>query len=325
MISVIIPVYNAERYLSQCMDSILSQTYRDFEVILINDGSTDSSKFICEEYAVKDARVRVLHKQNGGVSSARNLGLKNAIGEWIVFCDADDYVSPYYLDNLYKAVDEYDIDLVFNYAVVHCNKSIEKENYPVKIINVNEISDMFLYNDLIWHTSPWSKLFKRSIINEGQLKYSEDMHIGEDALFLYSYILLCRKIRVICTCDYHYIIRGTESLTHRINSFVSEVKGLNLITNVVEQMRRLCLHYPQLNSKFDWLVGCYKRRVLIAMYHDSLSRKERLSYLAATDFSDYIEMCKEDSIQGRVYLWLLSHSYYKIYDFVRSTVQKIKI
>ena len=92
-ISVIIPVYNTEMYLRRCIDSVLAQTYQDFELLLIDDGSKDSSGAICDEYAAKDARVRVFHKENGGVSSARNLGLDNARGEWVTFVDSDDYIE----------------------------------------------------------------------------------------------------------------------------------------------------------------------------------------------------------------------------------------
>ena len=92
-ISIIVPVYNTEKYLRCCIDSILVQTFADFELLLINDGSTDSSGTICEEYALEDRRVRVFHKENGGVSSARNVGLDNARGEWITFVDSDDYIE----------------------------------------------------------------------------------------------------------------------------------------------------------------------------------------------------------------------------------------
>ena len=92
-ISVIVPVYNTEKYLRRCIDSVLAQTYQDFELLLIDDGSKDSSGAICDEYAAKDARVRVFHKENGGVSSARNLGLDNARGEWVTFVDSDDYIE----------------------------------------------------------------------------------------------------------------------------------------------------------------------------------------------------------------------------------------
>lgn len=117
LISVIVPVYNAEKYLNRCVDSILSQTMTNFELLLIDDGSQDNSGRICDEYAEKDARVRAFHKPNGGVSSARNLGLDNAMGNWITYVDADDRCSCDYLEHLLSKVDD-DTDLIISYAVI---------------------------------------------------------------------------------------------------------------------------------------------------------------------------------------------------------------
>lgn len=324
MISIIVPIYNSENYLNRCVDSILSQTYTDFELLLIDDGSTDGSGTICDEYAEKDSRITVFHKPNGGVSLARNIGLDNARGEWITFCDADDYVSPSYLENLIAAVDNPEIDLVFNYAIVHCNGKVEKEDYPEKEISISEISDLFLHNDLIWHTSTWSKLFRRSIIENYNIRYIEDVHIGEDALFLFTYLLKCRRIKVICTCDYNYVIRTTDSLTHRVNSFREESKGLDLILEIVNRLKAVCNLTPELQSKFDWLTGSYKRRALNAAYHDQLSRKERLDFLTSTDFHDYISAVEENSLQGLAYKWALANNHIKLYDSLRIAVKKLK-
>ena len=118
-ISVIVPVYNAEKYLHRCIDSVLAQTYTDFELLLIDDGSKDQSGEICDEYAQKDARVRVFHQENGGVSSARNLGLDNAKGEWVTFVDSDDWAKPYYIEHLVASIDG--ADLVVAYATI-CKK-----------------------------------------------------------------------------------------------------------------------------------------------------------------------------------------------------------
>ena len=109
MISIIVPVYNTEKYLDRCIQSILSQTYTDFELLLINDGSTDSSGAICDKYAEQDSRVRVFHKENGGVSSARNVGLDNAKGEWVTFCDSDDWVENCWLDTFVENSENTDL------------------------------------------------------------------------------------------------------------------------------------------------------------------------------------------------------------------------
>lgn len=323
-ISVIVPVYNAERHIIRCIDSLLAQSYADFELLLIDDGSKDISGRICDEYSAKDQRIKALHKKNGGVSSARNLGLNNAKGRWIAFCDSDDYVSEHYLENLISATDSEKTDLVFNYAIVHCKGDIKKENYPEKLIDATDISDLFLNNDLAWHTSTWSKLFKRELIEKIGLRFTLGIHIGEDALFLYTYMLSCKKINVICTCDYHYIIAGDETLTQRINDFQSEKRGMQLICDVTERINQISEMTPTLKGKLDWLTGSYKRRTLIAMYHDIIRRRERMKFLKSNDFSDYLTACGENSKQGKIYVWLLSHKYYRLYDLVKKSVQKIK-
>ena len=111
LISIIIPVYNAEKYLRQCLDSIINQTYTNFEVLLVNDGSTDSSGMICQEYVENDSRFRYFEKENGGASSARNLGLERSGGAYITFIDSDDWVTPEYLEVLYTTLKENDVDI----------------------------------------------------------------------------------------------------------------------------------------------------------------------------------------------------------------------
>ena len=117
MVSIIVPVYNAELTIRRCVDSICAQKFSDFELILINDGSTDLSGVICEKYAASDSRIIVIHKENGGVSSARNAGLKYAKGEWITFIDADDEVTPSYLENMISNGAD-DVDLVISYSTI---------------------------------------------------------------------------------------------------------------------------------------------------------------------------------------------------------------
>lgn len=127
-ISVIVPVYNVQKYLSRCIDSILAQTFTDFELLLINDGSKDNSGKMCDEYAKKDTRIHVFHKENGGVSSARNLGLENVQGEWITFIDSDDYLNINFLSNLIK-YDNFDHIVGGNqtFGEININRGINKK------------------------------------------------------------------------------------------------------------------------------------------------------------------------------------------------------
>ena len=192
-ISIIVPVYNAEKTLNRCVDSILSQTFQDWELLLIDDGSTDRSGEFCDKYASKDQRIKVFHKTNSGVSSARNIGLDYAKGEWVVFVDADDFVKEPYLTHLLEHSQK-QVDLVISYAEIHDGNDIRKESYPSKLVDDTNFESMFIENDMHWHTSPWSKLYKRSIIEKHHLRFCEGMHIGEDAVFLYSYMLYSNKI-----------------------------------------------------------------------------------------------------------------------------------
>lgn len=320
-ISVIVPVYNAEKWLHRCVDSILAQTFTDFELLLIDDGSTDRSGAICDEYATRDPRIRVFHQPNGGVSSARNLGLDNARGEWITFVDADDWISKSYLINLID--NSNDTNLVFNYATRHENGIISIEKYPEQYINIIDLQIPLLYNDLIWHTSPWGKLFNKNLILKLNIRFPLDMHIGEDAVFLFSYIFNCTYIKFICTCDYHYRIDRAESLTRRLNSFESEWNGFLKIKNIADKLRIYCNSNPELNEKCDWLSGSYLRRSLNAVYHDNKNRKERIGFLASTDFIPYIKGVKENSLQGKIYQFLLRHEMIRTYDFIRNNLIKI--
>lgn len=318
VISVIVPIYNSERLLRRCINSILTQTLTDFELLLIDDGSNDSSGAICDEYSAKDSRVHVFHKPNGGVSSARNLGLDNAHGEWISFVDSDDWVSESYLSNLFENSEG--VDLVFNYATRHENGNVCKEKYPPQLINSQELNISLRHNELNWHTSPWSKLFKKELIDEHGLRFPMGMHIGEDAVFLFSYIFNCSTIRFICTCDYQYLIDSSESLTKRLNSFASEHYGYIKIKEVSDRLRKYCDSDPVLTLKVDWLQGSYLRRSLNALYHDNISRSKRIKFLKQLDFQPYLTGITENSIQGKIYQWLLRHRMIKSYDFLRHNI-----
>ena len=237
VVSIIVPVYNAEKDLHRCIDSIIAQTFTDWELFLIDDGSKDSSGVICDEYATKDNRILVIHKENGGVSSARNLGLDNAKGEYITFVDADDWIKPQYLEHLFGSIEK--SDLVIAYATIYREEEHigEEEYYPSHVVTEENFSVLFEENALIWHTSPWGKLYRRRLIQNADLKFVENVHIGEDAIFLYSYMLSAKCINVTSWTDYCYYSQMSGSLTKRINSLESERLGLQHITDVITRMK----------------------------------------------------------------------------------------
>ena len=198
-ISVIIPVYNAESTLRRCVDSVLAQTFTDFECLLINDGSKDKSGEICEEYAARDSRIRAFHKENGGVSSARNLGLDNAAGEWIAFVDSDDWVGEKYLESF---SDHLDADLIIggflrfknDKIVANCEAEHIKEGFYV---NFRQIVESNLNRAAF--CAPWAKLFKSSTAK--QLRFDLKIRIGEDSIYMLDYLSNVASIRVLCSLN----------------------------------------------------------------------------------------------------------------------------
>ena len=199
VISIIVPIYNAGKTLHRCIDSILSQTYTSWELLLIDDGSTDTSGPICDEYAARDARVRVFHKENGGVSSARNVGLDNARGEWITFVDADDWIS---MDYLKEMMTHSDSDLVIADFVVE-GEGQWNEILPVGQWQGKELSGIIERDvALARFTAPWCKLLKKSLI--GHNRFYTELTTQEDALFMFRYLCVVQNIQIIAQKGYHY-------------------------------------------------------------------------------------------------------------------------
>lgn len=208
VISIIVPIYNAGKTLHRCIDSILSQTYTSWELLLVDDGSTDSSGVICDEYAAQDARVRVFHKENGGVSFARNVGLDNARGEWITFVDADDWIS---MDYLKEMMTHSDSDLVIADFVVE-GEGQWNEILPVGQWQGKELSGIIERDvALARFTAPWCKLLKKSLI--GHNRFYTELTTQEDALFMFRYLCAVHVLRITSDKGYHYNRKTIESLS----------------------------------------------------------------------------------------------------------------
>lgn len=206
-ISIIVPVYNTEKYIEKCIESILNQKEKNFELLLIDDGSKDRSGRICDIYAEKDRRIKVIHKPNGGVSSARNLGLDNAKGEMIFFIDSDDTVGPDYLKELEILEDE---DFVQSGVRI-------LENDYLKSVMTHE--DIFKDYNRFWMESrqQWPSMccLSRKIIEDNHLRFDTNLKMGEDGLFNQIFISKCRKIRRTTFNQYNYNSDNLESASHK--------------------------------------------------------------------------------------------------------------
>lgn len=250
-VSVIVPVYNAEKYLRRCIDSIRAQTFTDFELLLVDDGSTDTSGKICDEYAKKDNRIRVFHKENGGVSSARNVGLDNAKGEWICFCDADDWVSVNWMKDFSASFSE-DVDFIL-----------------AGFISVYDGKEMIIYQDFfsskeelvancgtkeIWGYL-WCKCFKQSIINKYRLRFNVNFKIWEDASFIYEYAKYVNKFEVLKSAEYIYNRPDFTRKYVKINKFdccIDILQNIDVIAPNLEKHPKLYEYYlkPLFSSLF---------------------------------------------------------------------------
>ena len=221
-VSVIVPVYQVEQYLPRCIDSILAQTFADFELILVNDGTKDGCPAIMQVYAEKDTRVRQVHKENGGLSSARNAGLDVARGEYIAFVDSDDYIAPTLLEDAVRAADETGAEQVlFNYRLVVDGE--EKDAYlgfESETIDVDRLglADYFYRYWMPYKhgQEAWSKLYRRSVIEENGLRFAPNNEIfAEDTLFSAMYLLHTHIIAALPEPYVYYVQRGDSLMGMR--------------------------------------------------------------------------------------------------------------
>lgn len=236
-ISIIVPVYNAEKTLHKCVDSIINQSYKDWELLLVDDGSIDRSALICDDYVKQDKRIKVFHKQNGGVSSARNVGLDNVKGEWVSFIDSDDWVEIDYLENLYSS-DKY--DLVASYYIAEGWR--EWVSVPFKNCAYGkDCMREFLIDCLFDFTFPFGKLFRYSIIKLHNLRFDINISYGEDTLFIYQFIQYINSAQTTSKVTYHYNCYGAGLSKQNL--------GWNVYWDVLEKLLRAIRH---LECIFNW-------------------------------------------------------------------------
>lgn len=233
MVSIIIPVYNSEKHLSRCIESVLCQSDSNFEVLLINDGSWDNSGKICEQFALNDFRIRVFHKTNGGASSARNVGLENAVGDFICFIDSDDIVPLNYLEAMLLNEGE-DLSI----CTISYNTDTEYK-LPLRNISGNVYDMKRDLNYLLLHMavcSPCCKMFRRSIIANSNLRFDENVSSGEDMLFVYDYFAAgLKKLKTVSSTVYEYNVLPF-SLSHQIVPFDT---SLYIIDKIVEKTKAI--------------------------------------------------------------------------------------
>lgn len=261
LISIIVPVYKVEKYIRQCIESVLSQTYENFELLLINDGSPDNSGIICDEYAKLDKRVTVFHKENGGVSTARNLGLKNMTGEWVCFLDSDDWWAPSFLQNFIHLIENNTCDIALQGYTEENEIKNTRNTYSLPECMFNTASELIVFlektknihNGYLWH-----RIFKAQIFKEHNIDFPVGISFAEDGEVFFKYMKHAKVSKITSKCGYHYrkiagslTSRGKkvplETLCYLIESYTSnlyeiaqkEKSAPNIVKGLKEYMWRL--------------------------------------------------------------------------------------
>lgn len=239
-ISVIVPVYNVEIYLTGLLDSVKNQTFTDFEVILVDDGSTDRSGLICDDCVKSDARFSAIHISNRGVSNARNIGIQTATGNYIAFLDGDDWIEPTYFEELFSIISENNADI----SVVGFIKREDDRDIPITLPQttlkgkeaLNQIGDP----EHPWVSWPWGKLYIASVIKENNILFDDSISICEDSLFNVQVFQYAKKIVLSEKCLYNYRIRSSSAT----RSSYKELEKLYSKVIAFEKILSIANNYP---------------------------------------------------------------------------------
>lgn len=251
MISVIIPVYNVEKYLSACLESILIQSFRDLEIILIDDGSTDNSSMICDQYAKKDVRIRVFHKTNEGVSVARNFGLDNACGDFIMFVDADDCLSPNSIQKLYLVANQDGSDIVFGNA----KRLVGDKKYDIFDLKKSVTHDVL---PSLPSLSLWGYLMKRKPLVDNVIRFVNGLAYSEDAVFLDEAALFYKQLSIID--DFVYVYRDNPFSVCKSTQYERKISHQFWAASLIYKLsKKYKLKYP-VESNFIYKDGLSKIR-----------------------------------------------------------------
>jgi glycosyltransferase involved in cell wall biosynthesis len=326
LISVVVPVYKVEEYLDKCVESIINQTYKNLEIILVDDGSPDNSPKKCDEWSKKDNRIKVINKKNGGVSSARNTGIDKSKGEWITFVDADDWIETTYVEDMYNISQDFDA----NYICCGYNKiyseNVESINSNGELIELNSRDYLTaLLNVQNGYGFVHMKLINKDII--GKVRFDEELPVGEDALFniqlcdnldkvvIYNKALYNYRINtnsVVRKYDVNYVDKYTNSMqkmkTYINKKYNDKTIRLNVFNYIVYHLMLICVNYcyhPENKNKYQSLkevcnIDIYKEATKNSNYDNlSLTRKITLFTIKHKMFFLTALICKIRQAQIR--------------------------
>lgn len=302
-ISVIVPIYNVEDYLHRCIDSIINQTYTNLEIILVDDGSPDNCPIICDEYAKKDSRIRVVHKKNGGLSDARNAGIDIATGEYIMFIDSDDFVDIEMMESMMKNMIDNKVDMVVcNIKYVYEDREVVKYNQSDRILDRYEAMEEYLKDGVVQAVA-WNKLYKKSLINKMRYKVGKT---NEDEFFTYKVVDKTAKIYYNSTPFYNYLQRDSSIMGKY------SIKRLDGVEASYERLNFIKERYPSfyLNEKKTFLNLCIYSYMMILRNKniDSGNKGKNIlsSYVKKLNFTK--DEIKQYSLKDRIKIFMSKKS-----------------
>ncbi len=275
-VSIVIPVYNIKNYIDRCLTSIISQTYSNIQIIIIDDGSIDGSSEICDKYSVLDDRIEVVHIENGGVGNARNIGIEKANGEYILFIDGDDYIENSYIETLINSIIENKSDLaIVDYYLQIGNKRFSNSiNTNEKILFDNKSALDNILNEDLYLGYLWNKLFKLKIIKDNNIRFDRRIRIWEDLLFCIEYIDCIKNVVYTRTPLYTYIQRD--------NSAVSAKNSTSDYTKLYAMDKAYCIAFKYKGEFLEKIQDMYANTYISVYY-------EQISQMGSFDKTFYLE------------------------------------
>lgn len=316
-ISIIVPIYNGQIYADDCIKSIVNQSFRNFELLLINDGSADGSGEICERYAKEDSRLKVFHKENGGPSSARNLGLKMKSGKYVLFIDVDDSISNDYLEIFIRNIA--DNDMVMQGVIrKQSNKQLKTCRNFEKDFVLNNNEDILYFIEvlnLLYNGSVYGILFKSALLDRAGIFFDNKLKKGEDLIFVLQYILHCRTVRSMDVSNYIYDFSITDSVSK--NKFTEEnilhlLSYLHNLLFVTLKMKNS--QYPNISEALLYIMHNGVFDVL-----DNLkSKKSKIQFLRAIRPPFLYSFLNNSAISFKqeIVFWILKNRLFAIYIFI---------
>ena len=314
IVSIVVSIYNTDKYLSECINSLINQKYKEIEILLIDDGSTDSSKNICKEYLIKDSRIVYIHKDNSGVSSTRNLGIEKAKGEFIVFVDSDDIVDSNYINMLIDSHEEHSLSVCR--LITFKDKLSKANNANYDCFSLSKSNFIELYNIGILNT-PCCKLFEKKIIDRYNIKFNEKITLGEDLLFNFSYLKVIKKIKVVNLKLYYYRFHGSNSLT---TSYIHNAKDIQLmlLDEITEYFKEITNYKTLNNLRMERIISIVDNELKnnnISFYKRYINARKVLS---DKEIKKRIKDYKKD--YSKINFFLLKNNFFILYKIKKKLI-----